>query len=142
MPLSVPSWSWSWVYFLRFLTGRYQVFRAFLCINTNFGQVGQQVCCPAIHVVLLHFRPHAMHPRRLLIVRHFQRAQDRRRCLLHVVWIHLQGVCQFQRGSRKRTQNQHPVFVVTRCHELFRHQVHSVVQRSHHAQRRCVVKPG
>jgi len=75
---------------------------ALLQVNANLRQIGQQIRRPAVHIMLTHDVPHPLHPPRLLLFGHLQRAMDGLGELRDVVGIDQQRVRKFMRRARKR----------------------------------------
>src|SRR6267154_249079 len=111
-------------------------------VHANLREIGEKIRRPAVYVVLSHSMPHPLHPARLLLLRHLQRPMDGFRELRDIVRIHQQRIRKFVRRARKGAKNQRPAFVVARSHVFLGHQVHSIVQRGHHAEGRRAIEAG
>src|SRR5215470_6353667 len=97
-----PTWvPHSWPYFLSLVSCDNRALGPFRCVDSNIRQVGKQIRGPTENVVVFHRGSHAVNSRGLFLVRHFERTQDCRRYLLHVIRIHLQRIGQFERRPSK-----------------------------------------
>jgi len=83
---------------------------------------------------------HALHPPGLLLFGHLQRPMDGISELRNVIGIDQQRVREFVRCACKSAEDQHSLLVLARGYVFLGHQIHSIVQRGHHAEGRSAVK--
>src|SRR6202030_3227696 len=108
-------------------------------VEADLAKLGNQVCSPAIDVLLLDHFAQALHAGGPFFGFHLQGEADRLSGAFDVVRIHQNSVAQLARGSGKTAEHQHSLFVIASRDELLGHQVHAIVQRRDQAN---VCAPG
>src|SRR5215471_6263221 len=103
-------------------------------IEAHVTNLADQACRPTIHIILSHGFPHSLHAQLLFFRTHLDGGANGLGRLVDVVRVHLKRVAQFPCGAGKTTKNQHAAFVLPRRDEFFRHEIHSIMKRSHQAE--------
>src|SRR5579883_2820913 len=99
----------------------------FYSLDANLGEFADEVCRPAINIVVFNYRPHAPHASAPLLRIHLKGIENGVGQLLGIVGIHDESIAHFPRRSCEPAQDKSSLLVVPGCNKLFSHQVHAVV---------------